>query len=136
MLNGADITDVPTAFRSEDDGRLEIVLTSRSSTLEGQIRSEKGSGEVTVYVFSDDRAAWSTSSPRTVFSDVSESGRFTVNGLVAGRYYAIAIAREGYRPPPSPGAAFFDLLSRDATAFTIGDDERKALDLRLWRWPE
>jgi len=136
MLNGADITDVPTAFRGEHDGRLEVVLTSRSSTLEGQIRSERGSGETTVYVFSDDRAAWSMSSPRTVFSDVPEGGHFTVSGLVAGRYYAIAIAREGFRPPPSPSAAFFDLLSLDATAFTIGDDERKMLDLRLWRWPE
>jgi hypothetical protein len=136
MLNGTDITDVPTAFRGEDDGRLEIVLTSRSSTLEGQVRSETGSGEATVYVFSDDRTAWSMSSPRTVFSDVPEGGRFTVNGLVAGRYYAIAIAREGFRPPASPGVAFFDLLSRDAVAFTIGDDERKMLDLRLWRWPE
>jgi len=136
MLGGADITDVPTVFRREHDGRVEIVLTSRSSTVEGQIRSEADTGEATVYVFSDDRSAWSMSSPRTVYSDVPEGGRFTVSGLVAGRYYAIAIARDGFRPPPTAGPAFFELLSRDATAFTIGDDERRTLNLTLWRWPE
>jgi hypothetical protein len=135
-LDGADITDVPTTFRREQDGRLEIVLTSRWSTVEGQVRAEADVGEATVYVFSDDRPAWSMSSPRTVFSDVPAGGRFSVGGLVAGRYYVIAIAREGFRPPPNPGVAFFELLSRDATAFTIGDDERRTLELRLWHWPD
>jgi hypothetical protein len=32
--------------------------------------------------------------------------------------------------------AFFDLLSRDATLFAIGDDERRTVDLRLCHWPE
>ena len=135
-LGGADITDVPTVFRPEQDGRLEVVLTSRWSTVEGQIRSEADAGEATVYVFSDDRQAWSMSSPRTIFSDVPAGGRFSVSGLAAGRYYAIAIARDGFRPPPNAGAAFFELLSKDATAFTIGDDERRTVNLTLWRWPE
>ena len=139
-LDGADITDVPTVFRQEQDGRLEIVLTSRFAGVEGQIQPEADSpaaaDEVTVYVFSDDRQAWSMSSPRTVLSDVPPGGRFSVSGLVAGRYYAIAIARDGFRPPPNPGAAFFELLSRDATAFTIADGERRTVDLRLWHWPE
>jgi hypothetical protein len=87
-------------------------------------------------VFSDDRAAWSMSSPRTVFSDVPDGGRFSVSGLVAGRYYAIAITRDGFRPPPTAGAAFFDLLTKAATPFVIGDDERRTVDLTLWRWPE
>jgi protocatechuate 3,4-dioxygenase beta subunit len=136
MLDGADITDVPTVFRREQDGRLEIVLSSRSSTVEGQIRFDADAGEATVYVFSDDRAAWSMSSPRTVFSDVPDGGRFSVSGLVAGRYYAIAIARDGFRPPPTAGAAFFDLLTKAATPFVIGDDERRTVNLTLWRWPE
>ena len=32
--------------------------------------------------------------------------------------------------------AFFELLSKEATPFVIGDDERRTLELRLWRWPE
>ena len=65
-----------------------------------------------------------------------EIGKFSVSGLAAGRYYAIAVAREGFRPVANPGEAFFELLSREATPFVIGDDERRTLELRLWRWPE
>jgi hypothetical protein len=63
----------------------------------------------------------------TLSSDLLDLTVVTVSGLVTGRCYAIAIAAEGFRPPPNPGAAFFDLLSRDATAFTIGDGERRTL---------
>ena len=138
MLRGEDITDVPTAFRAEDSDQLQIVISSRVSTLEGTVRSEGTSppGEATVYVFGEDRSAWRMSSPRTHKSDAGEDGKFSVSGLAAGRYYAIAVARDGFRPVASPGEAFFDLLSKEATAFVIGDDERRTLELRLWRWPD
>jgi hypothetical protein len=38
--------------------------------------------------------------------------------------------------PQSPREAFFDVLSREATPFVIGDDDRRTLELRVWRWPE
>jgi hypothetical protein len=137
-LNGADITDVPTVFTRQHDGQLQIVLSSRPSTLDGTVRGEEAGAalDATVYVFSEDRASWNISSPRTVTRDVREDGTFSVGGLAAGRYYAIAIARAGFRQPPNAGGAFFDLLSKDATPFVIGDDERRTLELRLWHWPE
>jgi hypothetical protein len=76
------------------------------------------------------------SSPRTHKADTGRNGQFSVGGLAAGRYYAIAVAREGFRPAANPGEAFFDLLSKEATPLVIGDDERRTLELRLWRWPE
>jgi hypothetical protein len=138
LLRGEDITDVATAFRAEDDDQLEIVISSRVSTLEGTVRGEGTSppGDATVYVFGEDRGAWRMSSPRTHKSDAGEGGKFSVSGLAAGRYYAIAVAREGFRQVPNVGEAFFELLSKEATAFVIGDDERRTLELRLWRWPE
>ena len=138
LLRGEDITDVPTGFRAADDDQLQIVITSRVSALEGVVRGEGTSppGDGTVYVFGEDRGAWRMSSPRTHKSDAGEGGKFSVSGLAAGRYYAIAVAREGFRPVPNPGEAFFELLSKEATAFVIGDDERRTLELRLWRWPE
>ena len=138
MLRGEDITDVPTAFRAEDSDQLQIVISSRVSTLEGTVRAEGTSppGEATVYVFGEDRGAWRMSSPRTHKSDAGDDGKFSVSGLAAGRYYAIAVAREGFRPVANPGEAFFELLSKEATPFVIGDDERRTLELRLWRWPE
>ena len=138
MLNGADITDVPTVFAKEHDGQLQVVLSSRLSMLEGEVRDETGktADDAMVYVFSADRRSWSLASPRTVYSDVRPDGRFRVGGLTGGNYFAIAVAREGLRIPQAPREAFFDLLSREATPFVIGDDERRTLDLRLWRWPE
>ena len=137
-LGGADITDVPTVFRREHDGQLQVVLTSRPAAIEGEVRGESGpaADEATVYVFSEDRRSWSLSSPRTVSSQMRENGRFAVEGLAPGRYYAIAIARDGFRMPLKAGEAFFELLSKEATPFVIGDDERRTVNLTLWRWPE
>ena len=137
-LAGTDITDVPTVFKQEHDGQLQVVLSSKASTLEGTVRGEGTSppGEATVYVFGEDRSGWRMASPRTHKSDAGENGKFSVGGLAAGRYYAIAVAREGFRPAANPGESFFDLLSKEATPFVIGDDERRTLELRLWRWPE
>ena len=137
-LAGTDITDVPTVFKQEHDGQLHVVLSSKASTLEGTVRGEGTSppGEATVYVFGEDRSGWRMASPRTHKSDTGENGKFSVSGLAAGRYYAIAVAREGFRPVVNPGEAFFELLSREATPFVIGDDERRTLELRSWRWPE
>ena len=137
-VGGSDITDVPTVFTRQHDGQLQIVLSSKSSTIEGEIMSDQPGKppEATVYLFSEDRASWNISSPRTVSNDVGENGGFSVSGLPGGRYLAVAIAREGFRRPSKPGVAFFELLSKEATPFVIGDDERRTLDLRLWHWPE
>jgi len=137
-LAGTDITDVPTVFKREDHGQLQVVLSSKASSLEGTVRGEGSSppADAMVYVFSEDRSGWRMSSPRTHKSDAGANGKFTVGGLAAGRYYAIAVARDGFRPPANPGESFFGLLSRDATPFVIGDDDRRTLELPLWRWPE
>ena len=72
----------------------------------------------------------------------------TAGAVVSGRVYAEAtgspiqgalVARAqdtDQLQVAKPGEAFFDLLSREATPFVIGDDERRTLELRLWRWPE
>ena len=137
-LAGTDITDVPTVFKEGDNGQLQVVLSAKASTLEGTIRSEGNSprGDATIYVFSEDRSGWRMSSPRTHKGDAGANGKFSVGGLAAGRYYAIAVAREGFRPAANSGESFFELLSKDATAFVIGDDDRRTLELTLWRWPE
>ena len=136
-LNGTDITDTPTVFTREHSGQLEIVLSARASAIEGQVRGDAGTRlDAIVYVFAEDRTSWSMWSPRTVSEDTDEHGRFSVGGLAAGRYYAIAIAREGFRMPPDPGETFFSLLSKEATPFVVGDEERRPIELRLWRWPE
>ena len=57
ILNGADITDVPTVFTRDHDGQLQVVLCSRLSTLEGEVRDDTGKtvDDAMVFVFSEDR---------------------------------------------------------------------------------
>ena len=133
-----DITDEPTVFRPEHNGLLQLVLTARPSALEGLVLDDSGKpmGEATVYVFGEHHASWSVSSPRTRVIDARENGRFSIEGLTAGRYFAIAGAREGFRPPDTPGVAFFSVLSKEATPFVVGENDRRTVDLRAWPWPE
>ena len=137
-LGGADITDIPTAFTTDHEDRLHVVLSSRVAALDGEVRGEgpMAAGSATVYVFAEDRSSWRMSSPRTRHVEVGENGKFRVGDLAAGRYYAVAIARAGFRLPPQPGETFFELLSKEATPFVVGEDERRTLELQVLRWPE
>jgi hypothetical protein len=137
-LAGADITDVPTAFTLDHEDRLHVVLSSKVATVEGTVGGEGSAPAVdaTVYVFAEDRGSWRISSPRTRSVDAGQDGRFRIADLAAGRYYAVAIAREGFRVPLQAGEAFFEVLSRAATPFVVGDDERRTIELKVLRWPE
>ena len=137
-LAGVDITDVPTAFTPEHEGRLHVVLSSRVATLEGHVRADEAApaGDATVFVFAEERTSWRMSSPRTRAIDAGENGRFQVPDHAPGRYSAVAVAKEGFRVPPRAGVAFFELLSQAATPFVVGEDERRTLDLKAFRWPE
>jgi hypothetical protein len=138
VLGGVDVTDVPTVFRPDHDGRLQMIVTTRAGAIEGRVTGERGEDgtDATVYVFPEERVSWQHSSPRVRTSEVGDGGRFVVRGLPAGRYLAAAVAREGFRAPANAGEEFFAVLSTQATAFVIGDDEKRTLDLPVWRWPE
>jgi hypothetical protein len=58
LLGNRDVTDVPTEFRAEDSGRLEVVLTTRASELTGNVSNDKGEppANCTVVLFGEDKA--------------------------------------------------------------------------------
>ena len=138
QLGAMDITDVPTVLRPEHDGHLQIVVSTRSGVVEGgvTVAPDEQPTDATIYVFPEDRTGWRRASPRVHVVDVPAGGRFTLRGLAAGRYRAVAIVRDGFQPPPGAGEEFFEVLNEAATGFVIGDDEKRTVDLPLWRWPE
>jgi hypothetical protein len=138
MLGGTDITDQPTVFRPEHDGQIQLVVTTRASMVEGVVTDEHGAatGDATVYVFAEDKTSWRMSSPRVHRAQVGDDGRFAVRGLTGGRYLAVAVSHEGFRPIQNAGEAFFAALQTAATSLVVGDDEKRAIELRAWRWPE
>lgn len=131
-LNGEDITDTPREFKTGD--RVTLVLTSRASTLEGNVTDAKGQPvtDAGVIMFSEDKASWRSNSFRTRRTGVDQTGHYKLGGLMTGRYFIAAVPRERLNVQ-SLGAdtAFFEELSKDATAVVVGEDETRQVDLKV-----
>jgi protocatechuate 3,4-dioxygenase beta subunit len=135
MLGGTDITDTPVEFKAEHSRHLEIVLTSRASTLEGTVTEESGAPaeDVMVLLIPEDKAAWRAGSPRLRMVPLQKEGRFSATRVLAGRYHAIAIPREGFSLSPDSSPEIFEQLVKDATSVVLNEDETRTIDLRVVR---
>jgi hypothetical protein len=132
ILGAEDITDNPREFKNGD--KVTLVLTSRASTLEGNVTDAAGkpSTDAALLVFSEDKAFWRMNSLRTKRSVVAPNGHYLVSGLMPGRYFAVAVSRDRLTlPPGGPDQAFFEQLSKEATSFVIGEDEQRQVDLKV-----
>jgi hypothetical protein len=130
-LGGQDITDSPREFKANE--RVTITLTSRASTLEGNVTGATGetSTDAGVILFSEDKAAWRFSSTRTRRSVVDANGHFRLAGLMPGRYLVAAVPRDRLNVPPTASTALFEELAKDATSLVLGDDEQRRVDLKF-----
>ena len=129
---GRDITDTPHAFKNGE--QVTVVMTTRASTLEGTVTDTAGKPvtEAAILVFSDDKATWRFNATRTRRGFVDPTGKFRVTGLLPGRYYAIATPRERLNVPPAAmNLEMFEELVKEATAFVIGEDEQRQVDIKL-----
>jgi Carboxypeptidase regulatory-like domain len=136
LLGNRDITDVPTEFRAEDSGRLQVVLTTRASELTGNVTNDKGepAANCNVVLFSEDKANWFQSSLRFRMTYSGRDGRFSIKGLRSGRYYLIAVPRERALSYQGVDAAALEPLVKDATALVLGEDEQRQVDLKVVIW--
>lgn len=130
-VGSEDITDKPREFKAND--RVTITLTSRASTVEGNVTDGAGapSTEAGVLLFSEDKAGWRFNSSRVKRSPVDPTGHFRLAGLLPGRYLIVAIPRERLSMPPGGDTAIFEELSKVATALVIGEDEERKVDLKI-----
>lgn len=133
MLGGTDITDTPVEFKAEHSKHLEVVLTSRASTLEGAVTDDSGqpATEVMVLIIPEEKASWRLGSPRLRVAQIQKEGRFSAPNVLAGRYYVVAVPRDGVYLSPDAGPDLFEGLVKEATAVTVGEDEKRAIDLRV-----
>ena len=130
LLDGRDITDVPTDF-SKTHGELEVVFTQRPLGVYGVVTEETTqlpAENASVVVFPVDvaqRQPWSDST-RLIAAD--DNGRFWKT-LSAGRYLAIAFPGGTFA---SQSEIFRDLnaFEKLATPFTI-DPERRGARVHL-----
>jgi hypothetical protein len=138
-FDGADITDTPTEFTPGTTGRLTITLTRRVSELSGKVVDTAGrpTSEAVAVAFDTDRSRWSILASTTRHGTVGNDGEFRLEGLKGGSYFVIAIPTTSRRLlSADQGAAVWQSLADQATLVTIGDNERKVLDLKVVSEPD
>jgi hypothetical protein len=130
-MGGEDITDTPREFKAGD--RVTITITSRASTLEGNVVDSAGaaSTDAGIVVFSEDKATWRFTSTRSKRSPVDADGHFRVPGLMPGRYLVAAVPRDRLSMPMGGDPTFFEELSKVATSVVLGEDEERRVDLKV-----
>jgi protocatechuate 3,4-dioxygenase beta subunit len=128
--DGRDITDTPFDFQSGDVSGLEIVLTNRVGTVSGTV---VGGGQLAanarVVVFGAADTGWIYLSRTMRNVKTDERGAFAVDGLVPGRYLAVAISGE---VGLSDHAGLLNLLSF-AVPFTVSQGTNSVVRLTLSR---
>lgn len=127
---GRDITNTATEFTT-GAGDVEVILTQRTATVTGVVRSSAGAPtDATVVIFSNNPTLWFERATTSKTGRAAGNGTFRVEGLRPGAYFAIALPTdEGSLSGAS--RPFFDLLASHATPLTLGEADRKTLDLRL-----
>jgi hypothetical protein len=131
MVGAEDITDSPHEFKASD--RVTITLTSRASTVEGNVVDGAGgpSTDAGIVLFSDDKASWRVNSARMRRTNVDAGGHFRITGLMPGRYLIAAVPRDRLSMPMTADTALFEELSKVATSLSLGDDEERKVDLKV-----
>ena len=129
--DGTDVTDMPIDVRGADADGLDVVVTPRLTELAGRVTPRAGISVqgASVVIFADDPERWGrhTRFVRTVQLD--REGRFTVRGLPAARYLAVAVSAlesGGERDPD-----LLRSLQPRATSLVIQKGERATIDLDL-----
>ena len=131
LINGVDASNTPVEL-AQDVNNAVITFTDQISEIRGSITSiAAGDEPPAVIVFPADGAAWKnfgvnpTRLRRAVAA--ASNGAFSIGSMPPGDYFIIAIAEEKSADWQDPD--FLELLSRQATRFTLSPGERRVMQL-------
>ena len=132
-LGSTDITDTPIEFKPEHSKHVQVIVTSRASALEGTVTNDAGepAASITVVMIPEDKTSWKANSARLRFGRTLKTGKFSMTGVLAGRYYVVATPREGVYLGQGAGPEVYESLTKEATIVVIGEDEKRTVDLRV-----
>jgi hypothetical protein len=128
---GRDITDEPVDFTKGDVDGVEVILTSRVTSVSGRVTDEKANpvSDYAVLVFAADRSKWTDRSRFIALGRPTQDGSFRIAGLPPDDYFAIALPAVQGSQWQDPD--FLRTLEEVATRFLLGDGEAKTLTLRV-----
>jgi hypothetical protein len=130
--NGVDVTDKPVELRGNAP-ELRIVLSRRVTEVSGVVTSARAPiPNVTVVVFPEDREKWSFPSRYVAFADTDNQGRFVIPRLPGRERYFAAVVTS-LEDGDQFDQDLLDRLRPGATLFTLGEGERRTLNLVLER---
>jgi hypothetical protein len=134
LLDGRDITDVPTDFAQHPDGKVEFVFTQHPAGVEGLVIDESGqfADGATVVVFAADPKLWQAWATTSHVAATNAEGYFGLT-LPPGPALAVALAH-----PLTRAEAFsaFTTLAKIATPFTVPTGRNAHITLKISRLPE
>jgi len=133
LLNDRDVTDIPTEFSpGQTYAGMQIVITQKTAAVTGRVTDGRGDAvtDATVVIFPANENLWANQSRFVRTARPDQSGRFEIRGLPPfDRYLAVAVQvlEDGQIGDPE----FLTSRGAQATAFTLREDETRALDLRV-----
>jgi hypothetical protein len=131
-VGGHDVTDAPFEVEhGRNIAGVTVVITNRVTELSGLVSDDLGKPveDYSLVVFADDAAHWCEQSRYLAAVRPDQHGRYVIQGLPPGEYLAVALeyVEEGESSDPE----LLETLRPHALAFTLGDGERKHVDLKL-----
>jgi hypothetical protein len=129
---GREIGDDTVALTAEPDGRIDVVLTTKSSTVTGDVSDSSGKPvtDYTVILFPEDTALLRRAAYQRVrVARADQQGRFRAEHLPPGDYLAAAIHDVEVDDIHDPD--FLDGLRRAAKSFRLAHGSSATLALTL-----
>ena len=133
LVGSEDITDRPHEFTERESGELQVVITSRTSGLEGTLTDNAGKPalDAIVVVMPDSAEArrglgsgiYRTGSP-------DPRGHYRMMTMRPGRYLIAVVSRDAMPRGPNNTDAIEE-IAKDAKPITLGEGEFQVLDLKF-----
>jgi hypothetical protein len=135
-FGGRDVADMPLDLENGDVTGVVLRFTDRTTDLSGVVRAEQASASAasTVVVAPAQPELWvdfGTSPRRLRTSKTGADGRYQIAGLPPGDYLIAAVPDEAGSDWQNP--AYLRALATTAARVTLGEGEKKTMDLQVTR---
>jgi hypothetical protein len=136
MVDGKDVTDASLDFREHDVTGVELVLTTRATTLTAALAVPKDHvvADYSVLVFAADDTEWTVLSRYVTILRPNQKGAFVTRELPPGQYYAIPVGALNGTEWQDAEYLRARLTSGEATPFSLSEGESQTIALTARRW--